>query len=682
MTRRVAAFPILLLLVLLIPAASVRAEDGGEDGVRKAVALARNTVYPALVNISVVAKQFTQGRIVRAPAAGSGVIVSPSGLVVTNHHVAGETTRITCKLPSGEAIDADIVCGDPLTDLCILQLRMGERANTQDPLPFATLGNSDALEIGDVVLAMGNPQSLSSSVTKGIVSNTSRVFMSFTGDSIANLELGAGQQTGIFNQWIQHDALILPGNSGGPLVNLKAQIVGINTRGGGGMSFAIPSNTVKKVLSHAVTYGEVRRGWIGVSAMPVGKMGRKGGVLIASVMPGSPADKAGLKPGDVVTSINDKETTAVGFEGIPLFYAQIADLARDKKANFTYERGNEVHTASVHVAPMENTIGEEQVYGIWGVSAMNITKPMAFRRGYPDTKGIMLSTIRPGSAPDSAKPALQGGDVILAIAGEAVDTHADFERLMKKHKRSKSLTVQFRRGKRDMITVLDMSKKPRRRGSAELAKAWLGVQTQVLTTKVAKAVGLEGQKGFRVTWVLPGTEAEKAGLKSGDVITALNGDELKASEPQDARMLRERIEDLDIGGDAKLSVLRDGKSMDLAVTLEETPSTAADAKKATDELLEYSVREMTYMDKVNRELAMEYEGIVVSDVTLGGWANVAGLRGGDVLLRIQDKEVKSVRAFKKLVKQLASEQPKRIRLFVMRGRSTAFVFVQPDWPRD
>ena len=136
------------------------------------------------------------------------------------------------------------------------------------------------------------------------------------------------------------------------------------------------------------------------------------------------------------------------------------------------------------------------------------------------------------------------------------------------------------------------------------------MQTQVLTTKVAKAVGLEGQKGFRVTWVLPGTEAETAGLKSGDVITALNGDELKASEPQDARMLRERIEDLDIGGDAKLTVLRDGKSMDVAVTLEETPSTAADAKKATDELLEYSVREMTYMDKVNRELAMEYDDLV------------------------------------------------------------------------
>ncbi len=419
---------------------------------------------------------------------------------MTNYHVAGDTTRITCKLPSGEAIDADILCGDPLTDLCILQLRMSERTNTTDPLPFATLGNSSTLIVGDVVLAMGNPLSLSSSVTKGIVSNTTRVFTSFTGDSISNLELGAGQQTGIFNQWLQHDALILPGNSGGPLVNLQAQIVGINTRGGSGVSFAIPSNTVTRVLSHAVTYGEVRRGWIGSSAYPVGKMGRKNGVLVSSVMPGSPADKAGVKAGDVITSVNGKAVTATSFEGIPVFYSTVADLRPGHKSKFVFERGDEVHGVEIDVARMENTVGDERVYSVWGVSAMDITKPMAFMRGYPNTDGIMLSTIRPGSAPDGAKPALEPGDVILSIDGEKVVNHDDFDRLLKANKRNKALTVHFRRGKRDMITVLDMSKKPRRRGSAELAKAWIGVQTQVLTTKVA-IDPVMGGTGFSVNFV-------------------------------------------------------------------------------------------------------------------------------------------------------------------------------------
>ena len=169
---------------------------------------AREAVYPALVNISVVGKQYQNGRMRRFPAAGSGVIVSPEGHVLTNFHVAGETTRITCKLPDGRVFNAEPIVLDPLTDLAVLQLQL-EQDGTTEEVPFARLGDSDQLEIGDDVFAMGNPQTLSSSMTRGIVSNPTRVFTSFTGNEMDEVDLGGGQRTGLFTRWIQHDALIL-----------------------------------------------------------------------------------------------------------------------------------------------------------------------------------------------------------------------------------------------------------------------------------------------------------------------------------------------------------------------------------------------------------------------------------------------------------------------------------------
>ncbi len=421
---------------------------------------------------------------------------------------------------------------------------------------------------------------------------------------------------------------------------------------------------------------------MGLSVDPVNHLERDEGALVSAVMPGGPAAQAGIKPGDVIVSIAGESVSVQGFEDVPTLLSRIADLPRNKPTKVVYERGGEIHSIDVVMKPMEKHAGEEKAYSIWGVSAMDITTMMAFGRGYPNTDGVLLRTMRPGGPPDAAKPALRTGDVVLEIGGKPVESTDDFAQLMRKNKRSKALAVKFRRGKRDMITVLDMSKKPRRRGSGELAKAWLGVQTQVLTPKVATALNLKGKKGFRITRVLPWTKAEEAGLKAGDIITAVDGDKLKASSLQDAQILRRKIEDMDIGADAKLSLVRGLKEMDVSVTLEETPETAADARSAGDELLEYKVRELTYMDRVSLELTKDYEGLMVADVTLGSWANVAGLRSGDMLLQIQGVEVKTIKAFKARVKVLSEEKPKRIQFFVRRGRSTAFVFVQPDWPRD
>ena len=681
-STRLLAAALLGLLAFGLPGLAQAEDAGSGEKLRQAVAYAKKKVYPCLVNISVVAKQFRQGRETRGLGAGSGVIVSPAGHVVTNYHVAGDASRITCKLPSGEAIDADIVCRDPLTDLCIIKLRMNQRRDPNTPIPFATIGDSDSVRVGDHVMAMGNPGGLTSTVTLGIVSNTARVFTNFTGSAIQTFDFGGGQLTGIFNQWLQHDALILPGNSGGPLVSLKGEVIGINTRGGSGTGFAVPASTVKKVLAQALTWGEVRRGWLGMSIVPVNHLDRDKGALVSSVFPGGPADKAGIKPGDIVTRIGEDQIAVTGFEGVPLFLAQVAGLQAGKKVAIEYERKGDLNGTEVEVAAMEKYVGEEKAFRTWSVSAMAITKPMAFSRRYPDTKGVVLTSMRPGSPGDKAKPALQSGDVILEIDGKPVDGLESFRKLAYDNRKSKALAVRFRRGKMDMVTVLDMSKPPRPPRNTELAKAWMGADTQVLTTKVAKALGMEGTKGYRVTRIMPGTKAAASDLKVGDIITKLNGEALEAYRLQDAQMMTRRIEELDIGGTAKLEVIRDGKTVLVDITLEETPNTAADARTAEDPVLEYKVRELTFLDRVNRELPTDYRGIMVAAVTPGSWAQVANLRSGDILLEINDKPVDSIRSFKKLVREMAKEKPKTVKIFVRRDRSTAFVFMRPEWPRD
>ncbi|MHC4814876.1 MAG: S1C family serine protease [Planctomycetota bacterium] len=307
-TPRLLLFPILALTT--VPATAQL--DAPKD-LRAAIAFAKKKVYPALVNIKVVSRRFSGGRTVRSVGSGSGTIISSQRHVLTNYHVARDAVRITCTMPSGEQIAADVVGHDAPTDVSVLKLRLGERAADARPLPYASLGDSDRVKVGDLVIAVGNPLSLSSSMTLGVVSNTRRVFLSqggndleeldFGGGDKTGLDFGGGDKTGLFTVWIQHDALILPGNSGGPLVNLKGEVIGVNTRAGAGYGFASPSNLVSYVVQQILEHGEVRRGWLGASFQPVAKLDRKDGALTASVVPDSPAAAADLRPGDILLSL-------------------------------------------------------------------------------------------------------------------------------------------------------------------------------------------------------------------------------------------------------------------------------------------------------------------------------------------------------------------------------------------
>src|SRR5690349_8961406 len=232
----------------------------------------------------------------RASSLGSGVIVSSSGYLLTNHHVVEAADEIEVALPDGKKLLAKVVGNDPETDLAVLRVNA-------DHLPAITFGSSDALRVGDVVLAIGNPFGVGQTVTGGIVSALGRT--------------GLGINT--FENFIQTDAPINPGNSGGALIDAGGNLVGINTaifsRSGGsmGIGFAIPVSTAKMVLEQIVKSGSVTRGWIGVEVQEITptlaesfKLGSQRGALIAGVLRGGPADRAGVRPGDILVEVQGK----------------------------------------------------------------------------------------------------------------------------------------------------------------------------------------------------------------------------------------------------------------------------------------------------------------------------------------------------------------------------------------
>ena len=273
---------------------------------------------------------------------GSGVIVSPAGYVLTNNHVIEEADEILVSLNDGRQVAAKTIGTDPETDLAVLKIELGD-------LPVITLGDSDALEIGDPVLAIGNPFGVGQTVTSGIVS------------ALGRNQLGINT----FENFIQTDAAINPGNSGGALVNVQGHLMGINTaiysRSGGsmGIGFAIPTSTARNVMESIVKDGQVTRGWIGVEPQDLTPelaesfgVGVHSGVIITGVLQNGPAAQAGLRPGDVITAVKGREV-----RNVPQLLAAVAALSPGEKARLdVLRRDGATH---VDVTPGRRNIAQQ-----------------------------------------------------------------------------------------------------------------------------------------------------------------------------------------------------------------------------------------------------------------------------------------------------------------------------------
>jgi serine protease Do len=642
------------------------------------VEAAVQAVYPALVRIHVVAEEGGDGRMQKQRASGSGTIISAEGYILTNHHVAGRATRITVRLADRQEIRARLVGTDPLADLAVLKIDPKSLRDPLIPLPVAKFGDSSALEVGDTVLAMGSPAGLSQSVTQGIVANTEMIAPG------GSMRLD-GETVGELVRWIGHDAVIFPGNSGGPLVNLKGEIVGVNEVGIGSLGGAIPANLARKISEELIATGHVERSWVGLNAQPLLKSSEaKAGILVGGVIGGSPAEKAGLQAGDLITQCNGTEIAASRApEDIPVFNRILLEAAVGSEIVFNGLRAGKAMSWKAISNVREPAEPREKELLSWGMTARDVTELNAKELLRDDNKAVLVQSIRPGGAAAASKPAISPGDLILAVSSKPTPNLAELVRVSNEIADGKTepvpVLVSYEHEGRSYLTVVKIGPEREVDKPGLVRKAWIGIDTQVISSDLAGALGISGSKGVRITQVHPGTSADQAGLKTGDLLLKLDGTVIPTSRPEEADVFPSLIRQYKIGTEAMLSVRRGAENLEVKVVLDASPEGTSELDSHECETLEFNSRDLGQADRVSEKLPDDLKGVLITAVTPAGWAALGGLSAGDILVSLDGKPVESIAVMKPILAELEKNQRSPLVLFVRRGITTRYIELEPSW---
>lgn len=682
-----------LLLAILFATTLSAQQTQSNPPAQVAMELAISSVYPALVQIRVVSASYDDGRQRKNLVAGSGVIISPDGYVVTNHHVAGKATSIRCFLSSKKELAAKLVGTDALTDIAVLKIDVSSLSPDEQKLPYAKFGSSETLKIGDPVLAMGSPLALSQSVTRGIVANKDMMFPDLFGSDL----LLDGEDVGLLVKWIGHDAQILPGNSGGPLVNLQGEIVGINEISlggffGGGIGGAIPSELVKKVSDELIAHSVVRRVWVGLNFQPLLKShqgkdisnAESQGVLVSSVMKDSPAERAGIVPGDIILSVDGNPVNIHFREELPALHQFLLSQPEQKKLDFMVKHGSDERNVELTTEIRDDVQGKQEELIQWGLVVEDLTLTTAQELGRTDKKGVMVSSAKNGGPSDQASPPLEEGDVIVQVNGKPVEDRKALREITaeitKDKKAPVSTLVAFDRNVERLLTVVDVGIKVPQFPPPEARKAYLPITTQVLTKKLATALGVPGKKGVRITGVLSGSNAEKAGLKVNDIITQVADQPVDASEAQHENVLESMLRAYRVNTPVEFTVIRDTKEMKITATLSEQPKPEREMKTYENVVLEFKGRDLSYDDRIELNYDQSERGVLVTEVEPGGWASVGGLHEDDLIQAINGQKVIAIGDVERILTAEQKNSSKYIVIFVKRGIYTYFLELQPVWP--
>jgi len=377
-------------------------------------------------------KQFKQRSL------GSGFIIDEDGYIVTNNHVVQGADKIKVILKDGREFDAEIKGRDPNTDLALVKIE------SDNDLPTIELGDSDALKVGEWVLAIGNPFGLEHTVPAGIISAKGRV-------------IGSGP----YDDFIQTDASINPGNSGGPLISMKGKVVGINTAiiaGGHGIGFAIPVNLARGIIKQLKTKGEVTRGWLGVGIQNLTKelkeyYGMKDGegVLVTQVFPDDPAAKAGIEPKDIILEINghkvktSRELSRMIAEASIEQKVDIVLLRKGSKKNFNIQLSKRKDT---EIASRNDETRKKTEFGI---ALSNLTPEIARQFNLKDTKGVVVIGVEPDSKGEKA--GILTGDIIKEINHKEVDDVDEYSKEIRKVKSGETVYMYILRSNRGFMAI-------------------------------------------------------------------------------------------------------------------------------------------------------------------------------------------------------------------------------------
>ncbi len=417
---------------------------------------ARDKVARALVNVQPIKDVYSSGERRSSTGVGSGFVYDGEGHVITNYHVAGKAKRLIITLSSKHRVPGEVVGGDPLTDIAVLKLDLSEGQPLPEPVE---LGDSDELEVGEYVMALGSPLALQRSLSFGVVSSKNRYLSD-------DFKLPTGEKTGSFNTWIQTDAAINPGNSGGPLVNLRGEVVGVNSRGAFGASsigFAIPINIVREVASELIEHGRVRRSWLGLEFQPREELAQyfeaepAPGVIISSVEPDSPAARVGIQAGDMLTGYRGEVLSVQFNEQLPIIYKMIADTPVGQEVEVLIQRQAGEMLFTVTTEERSEATSDEAECESWGFTAKDITREYALEFNLPDEDGVLVVGVKPNGPAFRAE--LFPGDRVVALEGEPVDGLETLKEMYDRldgAKASSVLLTIMRRHSRRLVFIEDI----------------------------------------------------------------------------------------------------------------------------------------------------------------------------------------------------------------------------------
>ena len=672
--RRLAFVSLLALVTGTVPAGT---KDSVPAAVRSQVDAAIAKVKPALVRIRVVSTEYSEGREIKLQEVGSGAIITKDGYIITNHHVAGHAARMFCTLWNREEVEADLVGTDPLTDISIIKLKPQKPGEFQP----AAFGDSAALRVGDYVLAMGSPMALSQSVTLGIISNTEMTMPRFWG-SRGRFRLD-GEDVGALVRWIGHDAAIYGGNSGGPLVNLRGEIVGINEISYG-LSGAIPGNLARSIADQIIAHGKVQRSWIGIDVQPLFKHGKdEHGVLVSGVIENSPAQTAGFHPGDLLLRVNNHPTDVRFEEQMPELMWMLVSLPVGQDVAAVVKRDGKEVTLHPVPAAREEIFPPQRELKQWGLTVRNLSSLLAKEMKRPNLDGVLVTSVRPGGPAGGAKPAIERGDVVVEVNGQPIKNVQELVDSTRKLTDGKTAPVPviatFERKAARYLAVVRVGLEELKDPGLEVTKAWLPVETHVISREIARQLGQPSLKGFYITRVYPDTSAAAAGLKPGDFITAVDGEKLSASDSEYEDELSTLIRQYDIGKKVELTVIRDKAELKIPVELVRSPRLRREMKKYRNDDFEFTAREVCFFDAVDEQWNTNQRGALVEDVKSGSWAELGSLSAGDLIVEVNGQPIDDVDALKRQLERIAANKEKLVVIKVLRGIHTSYLEIEPNW---